>query len=127
MLLITGLRITGGALFLGAGFGALDTEEEDFDAPDVAEELLDPPAFCCDIAFFSGSDRRTSAAFRLVSEEERLAAAAAALRCESLLLPSPKSSTPVTGSLASEFPFSAIKGMSTSVSDFSISDRLDLQ
>ena len=52
---------------------------------------------------------------------------AAALRRESLLLPSPRSSTPVTGSLASESSFSAIKGMSTSVSDFSISARLDFQ
>ena len=50
---------------MGDGFGALDTEEEDLDAPDVAgEEFFEPPAFCCDVAFFSGSDRRTSAAFR---------------------------------------------------------------
>ena len=129
-MLITGLRITGGALFLGAGLGvfvdedagALDTEVEVLGAPDVEEEEL---VFGCAVAFFSGSDLRS---FHHVSHEgDLLAAAAAALRRESLLLPSPSSSTPCTGSSASEPGFTAIKGMSTSVSDFSISARLALQ
>ena len=58
LLLITGLRITGGALFLGAGLGALltegfdvpDAEDEVFGATDVEEEL----DFGCAVVFFSG-------------------------------------------------------------------------
>ena len=68
LLLITGLRITGGAFFLGAGLGSLFTEgfdaldvlEEDLDAPEAEEEEL---AFCWAVVFFSGSDLRTTAAF----------------------------------------------------------------
>ena len=89
-MLITGLRITGGAFFLGAGLGslftdglgplftadfgasdvlddalgALDVEEDDLEAPDAEDEGPDGPlAFCWVAVFFSGSDLRTSAAF----------------------------------------------------------------
>ena len=110
--------------FVDEDAGALDTEVEVLGAPDVEEEEL---VFGCAVAFFSGSDLRTVDAFFLFSDEDLLAAAAAALRRESLLLPSPSSSTPCTGSPASEPGFTAIKGMSTSVSDFSISARLALQ
>ena len=140
-MLITGLRIIGGALFLGAagfgslvteGFGGLDTDEdadeEDLGVTVVAEEEpVVPPVFGCTVAFFSGSDLRAVTAFFLFSDDDLLAAAAAAFRLESLLLPSPRPSTPCTGSSPSEPDFIAIKGMSTSFSDFSISARLALQ
>ena len=65
-MLITGLRITGGAFFLGAGLGslftdglgALDELDEDLGALEVEDE---EPVFA--VVFFSGSDLRTPAAF----------------------------------------------------------------
>ena len=138
LLLTTGLRLrmTGGAFFLGAGFGSLltdgfgvlDTVEEDLGALDEEEEDPDELLlFCCDVVLLSDSDRRTSAAFFFVSEEDLLAAAASALLRESLLLPSPSASTPSTGSPSPGPPLIVIKGMSTSFRDFSISARLALQ
>ena len=55
-MLTTGLRMTGGAFFFGAGFGSLltdgfgvpDTVEEDLDEPDTEEEEPDELLlFCC--------------------------------------------------------------------------------